>query len=386
MGDSHRGAGAAVSFRGVTKSYGPVHALADFNLEIEPGEFITLLGPSGSGKTTALNVLAGFTEATAGDVQIGGRSILALPPERRNVGMVFQSYSLFPHMNVFENVAFPLRLRKVRSEEVRRRVEDCLRMVQLSDYAGRMPKELSGGQRQRVAFARAVVFEPPVLLMDEPLGALDLKLREAMQLEIKRYHGQLGCTIVFVTHDQGEALALSDRIAVMGDGRITQVDSPDRIYDAPNSRYVAEFIGRTNLLDFERAGPGRVRFPALDVEADLPADGAGAWNGGCRCASLRPEKLLRLARPAPGTAVFEATVEEFLFLGDIVHYSMRTPTGALLLLQEHRGPDTPAMRRNDRIRLGFSLADARPVADDGPAGPAPATIPTNNKAEGGSSC
>ena len=236
-----------------------VHALAGVSLDIEANSFWAVMGPSGSGKSTLMYLLGGLDRPSGGQIQVGQQAIESLDENalavyrRRTIGFIFQSFNLIASLSALDNVAFPLRLRKVRSEEVRRRVEDCLRMVQLSDYAGRMPKELSGGQRQRVAFARAVVFEPPVLLMDEPLGALDLKLREAMQLEIKRYHGQLGCTIVFVTHDQGEALALSDRIAVMGDGRITQVDSPDRIYDAPNSRYVAEFIGRTNLLDFERA-------------------------------------------------------------------------------------------------------------------------------------
>ncbi|MEY8838423.1 ABC transporter ATP-binding protein, partial [Cribrihabitans sp. XS_ASV171] len=216
-------AGGEISFRKVCKRYGAVEALADFSLEIGAGEFMTFLGPSGSGKSTALNALAGFSDVTEGDILIDGKSVLDLPPEKRNVGMVFQGYSLFPHMTVAENVAFPLKLRRHGRAEIARKVEEVLGMVQLGDLAGRMPSELSGGQRQRVAFARAVVFEPPVLLMDEPLGALDLKLRQSMQVEIKKYHAQLGCTIVFVTHDQGEALALSDRIAVLSDGRIAQV-------------------------------------------------------------------------------------------------------------------------------------------------------------------
>ncbi|SLN75681.1 ABC transporter ATP-binding protein [Oceanibacterium hippocampi] len=349
--------GAAVSFRGVSKRYGPVDALADFDLEVKPGEFMTFLGPSGSGKTTALNVLAGFTHATAGEVMIDGRSVGGLPPEQRNVGMVFQSYSLFPHMNVFENVAFPLRLRGVAKAEVARRVGESLDMVRLADLGGRMPKELSGGQRQRVAFARAVVFEPPVLLMDEPLGALDLKLRQAMQLEIKRYHAQLGCTIVFVTHDQGEALALSDRIAVMGEGRIAQVDTPDRIYDYPKSRYVAEFIGKTNILTLEPGNAGAVRI--VELGCDVPAQGALAE---ARMISVRPEKIERAAGRREGLIDFTARIDEVLFLGDLVHYSAVLPGGGALLFQEHRGPGATVLARGDTIELGFLLSDALPVS------------------------
>ena len=199
---------AGLNFRQITKRYGSVVALDQFSLDVAPGEFMTFLGPSGSGKTTALNILAGFAAATEGDVLIGDRSVVDLPPEKRNVGMVFQSYSLFPHLTVFENVAFPLRLRGASRDTIANKVGAVLDMVRLADFGGRMPNELSGGQRQRVAFARAVVFDPPVLLMDEPLGALDLKLREQMQLEIKRFHAEIGCTIIFVTHDQGETLPM----------------------------------------------------------------------------------------------------------------------------------------------------------------------------------
>jgi putative spermidine/putrescine transport system ATP-binding protein len=350
-------AGAAVSFRRVTKSYGPVNALEDFDLTIAPGEFMTFLGPSGSGKTTALNVLAGFADVTSGDVLISDRSVVNLPPERRNVGMVFQSYSLFPHLNVYENVAFPLKLRRVSRAEIRRKVEAVLGMVQMSDLAGRMPRELSGGQRQRVAFARAVVFEPPVLLMDEPLGALDLKLRQAMQLEIKHYHQQLGCTIVFVTHDQGEALALSDRIAVMGDGKIVQVDTASGIYDHPNSRYVAEFIGRTNILTLSGNGgkDGRI------VELDVPFATRTPMLTPGAILSLRPEKIAR-AGPNPDDLVtFDATVTDVLFQGDLVHYTAQRPGGYELHFQEHRGPGAGVLGRGDHVTLGFHPDDALPI-------------------------
>lgn len=349
--------GALVAFRQIGKQYGPVTALADFELEVQPGEFMTFLGPSGSGKTTALNVLAGFVDPSRGDVTIDGRSVVGLPPERRQLGMVFQSYTLFPHMTVFDNVAFPLRLRRRPKADIRRKVEESLAMVRLSGLEGRMPKELSGGQRQRVAFARAVVFEPPVLLMDEPLGALDLKLRQTMQLEIKRYHAALGCTIIFVTHDQGEALALSDRVAVMGEGRIAQVDTPEHIYDRPASRYVAEFIGKTNILTLDGAGDGRT---VVEMGCQVPP----GHFGDAGMLSLRPEKLHRIADDADEPA-FSARVGEVLFLGDIVQYEVASDSGHTLIFQDHRGPETPILKRGDRVRLGFRLSDALPLAEEG---------------------
>lgn len=355
-------AGAAVSFRNVSKQYGSVTALSDFDLDIAPGEFVTFLGPSGSGKSTALNVLAGFTDATSGDVLIAGQSVAALPPEKRQLGMVFQSYSLFPHMTVYENVAFPLRLRKAPAAEIRRKVEQSLEMVRLSELGGRMPKELSGGQRQRVAFARAVVFEPPVLLMDEPLGALDLKLREAMQLEIKRYHAQLGCTIVFVTHDQGEALVLSDRIVVMGGGHIAQVDTPERIYDFPQSRYVAEFIGKTNILTLTPGAGGDLRVE--ETGGALPADAIARISATPARISIRPEKIHRME---PGTAnahAFPVRIEETLFLGDIVQYEAATANGVRIFFQEHRGPDAPMLSRGADVAIGFRFEDALVVTGE----------------------
>lgn len=347
-------AGGEISFRNVCKRYGHVDALVDFSLEVGSGEFMTFLGPSGSGKSTALNALAGFSDVTEGDILIDGKSVLDLPPEKRNVGMVFQSYSLFPHMTVAENVAFPLKLRRYSKAEISSRVGQTLDMVQLGDLAGRMPSELSGGQRQRVAFARAVVFEPPVLLMDEPLGALDLKLRQSMQVEIKKYHAQLGCTIVFVTHDQGEALALSDRIAVLSDGRIAQVDTASHIYDFPKSRYVAEFIGRTNILSLARDAQGQVCIAAPEVAGQDTETGI---------VSLRPEKLVRLEAERSDMISSQATVEEVLFLGDLVHYTARLPGGVIVKFQEHRGPGADVLRPDQSVRLGFLSEDALPISN-----------------------
>ena len=354
------GRGASVAFCKATKQYGSTVALEDFSLDVNPGEFVTLLGPSGSGKTTALNVLAGFTDLSGGDVLIGGRSVASLPPERRNIGMVFQHFSLFPHMSVFDNVAFPLRLRREPRDQVHVRVMDALAMVRLSELAGRMPSALSGGERQRVAVARAVVFRPPVLLMDEPLSALDLKLRGALQLELRQLHSEIGCTILFVTHDQNEALTLSDRIAVMRDGRVVQIDTPDAMYDRPRTRFVADFIGHTNILELIATGGHRARIVELGVEIDLPEVLSTP------VLSVRPEKLRRVDGHVSSDQLiaFDATVDEPLFLGDTVHYTARLAHGRTLHFREHRGEERGILRRGDAVRLGFRLEDAILVAGD----------------------
>ena len=348
-------AGAAVSFSGIAKSFGEVNALVDFNLDIEAGEFITLLGPSGSGKTTALNVLAGFTEATAGDITINGQSVIGLPSEQRNIGMVFQNYSLFPHMTVAQNIAFPLVLRKVDRDEIAQRTRASLEMIQLPEIADRMPKELSGGQRQRVAFARAVIFEPRVLLMDEPLGALDQNLREAMQFEIKRYHQQLGCSIVFVTHDQQEALALSDRIAVMGEGKIAQIGTPHEIYNEPNSKYVAQFIGKTNLLTLESKGGMKVQIAGTDVSFDLNPNEHGATDKD-KLVSVRPERFFRHPSNDKGPRL-TGMVEEALFLGDQVQYKVRAAESLSLLYRESCNSSTQILATGESVELGFDISD-----------------------------
>ena len=243
--------GESVTFKNVEKFYNQTAAVKDFNLDIKSSEFLTLLGPSGSGKTTVLNMIAGFIQQSSGSILIGKNSIENLPTEKRNVGMVFQSYSLFPHMNIFENVAFPLKMRNEHKKIIKEKVSYALNLVNLDGVESRMPNELSGGQRQRIAFARAIVFKPKVLLMDEPLGALDLKLREKMQIEIKNYHKEINCTIIYVTHDQGEALTLSDRIVIMNKGKIVQIDNPKNIYDNPSSKFAANFIGESNILNID---------------------------------------------------------------------------------------------------------------------------------------
>ncbi|NKC04821.1 ATP-binding cassette domain-containing protein [Ochrobactrum haematophilum] len=236
-----------VTIRSLSKHYGSVRAVDDVSFNIQAGEFLTLLGPSGSGKTSLLMMIAGFSRPTAGSIRIADQEIIHLPPHKRNIGMVFQNYALFPHMSVQENVAYPLRLRKVSKSDVETRVNRVLDMVQLSGYGARRINELSGGQRQRIALARAIIFEPRILLMDEPLSALDKQLRETMQIEIRKLHDRLGMTTISVTHDQREALTMSDRIAVFCNGKLAQIATPSDLYEKPDSRFVAEFIGETSF-------------------------------------------------------------------------------------------------------------------------------------------
>lgn len=358
-GDSSRG--ATVRFETVHKSFGPVHAVKDFLLEVDAGEFLTLLGPSGSGKTTVLNMVAGFLHPSSGEIFIARTPISSLAIEKRNVGMVFQNYSLFPHMSVFENVAFPLKMRYAKRDLVRGKVQSALDLVRLADYGRRMPHELSGGQRQRVAFARAIIFEPKVLLMDEPLGALDLKLREQMQIEIKRYQQEIGCTVIYVTHDQGEALTLSDRIVVMNDGEIIQIGTPVEIYDLPETRFAAEFIGETNILTVSRRGEsGSWRVEEADIElareiATWPATSERAYL------SIRPEKIRRLEsghRTLENEISLDARVTEVVFLGDVIRYGAVLPSGKTLIFKEHRTSTTQILHAGDRVRIGFTPRDA----------------------------
>ena len=241
---------ALISFKGVQKTYdGTQLVVRDLNLDIQRGEFLSLLGPSGSGKTTTLMMLAGFESPTAGDIFLDGKPITRTPPHKRNFGMVFQNYALFPHMTVAENIAYPLRVRKLPNAERDAKVKRALEMVQMGAMGGRYPSQMSGGQQQRVALARAMVFDPQLVLMDEPLGALDKQLREHMQIELKALHRQLGVTFVYVTHDQSEALTMSDRVAVFNDGRIQQIDRVDRLYETPSNRFVASFVGDNAVLD-----------------------------------------------------------------------------------------------------------------------------------------
>ncbi|THF67005.1 ABC transporter ATP-binding protein [Pseudothauera nasutitermitis] len=333
---------AHVSFRGVQKTYdGENLIVRNLDLDIRRGEFITLLGPSGSGKTTCLMMLAGFETPTAGEIRLGDCVINRLPPHKRNIGMVFQNYALFPNMTVRENLRFPLSVRKFSAAEIDAKVKRALEMVQLGGFENRRPAQLSGGQQQRVALARALVFEPQLVLMDEPLGALDKQLREHMQLEIKHIHQTLGITFVFVTHDQGEALTMSDRIAVFNHGVIQQIDVPEVLYEKPANAFVASFIGENNALS------GRIDSRTGDIVSVLLPDGnriavsAGdaGGPGSDTLVSIRPERV-RLARErAPRDNLLRATVLEHIYLGDHVrlrmqvagcdNFTMKTPISRL---------------------------------------------------------
>lgn len=322
--------GAAVEIAGLNKRYGEFVAVDDVSLSIEPGEFVTLLGLSGSGKTTTLMAVAGLTEPDSGTISIDGRDILSLPPEKRGLGVVFQNYALFPHLDVFDNIAFPLRMRKWAEADISKAVERVLKVVSLEQFSDRRISALSGGQQQRVALARALVFEPPVLLMDEPLGALDRSLRDQLQTEIKRIQREFGVTVIYVTHDQEEALALSDRIAVMANGKICQLGSPDEIYERPNTGFVAGFVGDSTRL------PGRIaEFRGEDARVTLDAGGEvigrvadGAGPGDAVEVFLRPEAM-RVA--APGVeASLEGVVDSLLFNGANSRILVRLAGGQLI--------------------------------------------------------
>ena len=322
-----RGHSLSISYIEVSKSFGRVKALLPTILDIGAGEFVTLLGPSGSGKTTLLNITAGYLSPDSGRVMIGGRDITSTPPRKRNIGTVFQNYALFPHLTVFENVAYGLRVRRVPKSELHHRVEQALEMVQLGGYGPRSIQMLSGGQQQRVALARALVFEPDVLLMDEPLGALDRQLRKHVQLEIRRLHKTIQRTTLYVTHDQEEALVMSDRIGIMKAGRIVQVGTPRQLYEEPIDDFVASFLGESNLLRGRLVevvgGRGRLVIESLDCVVE------GLMNDGVRTgqeavAMVRPEAVSVSCEAGSG---IRARVEEVVYLGELVSLKLRIPNG-----------------------------------------------------------
>ena len=323
-----------IDIRDLTKRYGSFAALDRVDLHIEGGEFLTLLGPSGSGKTTLLMVLAGFVRPTSGAVEVGGQDLTRVPPHKRDFGMVFQNYALFPHMSVAENIAYPLKLRGLDRASIGAKVSEALRLVQLEHLAERGVHQLSGGQRQRIALARAVVFEPRVLLMDEPLSALDKKLREQMQIEIRHLHEKLGITTVYVTHDQREALTMSDRIAVINEGRVIQVAGPTAIYNRPADVFVADFVGESTMLPVARNGAGYV-FEGRPVVAVEPEGGAVPGQG---FLVVRPEKLeLFEDAMAVDHNRFDGEIEEVVYQGETLFARVRLDEGPHLVLRRTTG-------------------------------------------------
>ena len=319
----------------VAKSYGTTHAVIDMNLSVEKGEFVSLLGPSGCGKTTTLQMIAGFADVSAGRISLDGRDITHAKPNTRGLGIVFQSYALFPHMTVSENVSFGLEMKKIPKAERRERVEAALALVHLESLADRYPRDVSGGQRQRVALARALVIEPPVLLLDEPLSNLDAKLREEMQFELRQIQRKVGTTTVMVTHDQTEAMSISDRVVVMEAGRVTQVDRPHRLYEHPQTRFISSFVGKANLLEgrVSAAGsPATVEVGSVALQVEAP----GLAAGDAVVLSLRPEKI-RLVPQGQGRLA--GRVAERFFLGSQWLYKVATPIGDLMVVCANDGED-----------------------------------------------
>jgi spermidine/putrescine transport system ATP-binding protein len=342
-----------VELRSVTKRFGDFVAVDDVTLAIAGGEFLTLLGASGSGKTTTLRMIAGFEQPTTGDIWMEGQPIHALPPYKRHVNTVFQNYALFPHMSVWDNVAYGLRMRRVAKPEIAQRVDAALAMVHLETLGGRIPRQLSGGQQQRVALARALVNRPKVLLLDEPLGALDLKLRKEMQLELKHLQTQVGITFVYVTHDQEEALTMSDRIALMRAGRIEQLGTPREIYERPATRYAADFIGETNLLAarVRAAAPGRLTLEIEGQGLEVPAPSSPVTPGQEVWLSVRPEVMTMVDAAPAGHNTLEGTVEEGIYAGSLTRLRLRLPGGGALVL--HLAPTGTARAAGAHARVAW---------------------------------
>ena len=360
---------AFVEFENVQKTYDGEHlALADLNLSIFQGEFLTLLGPSGSGKTTALMMLAGFEVPTAGEIRLRGKSLLRVPHYRRNIGVVFQNYALFPHMTVAENLSFPLSVRKTGQAELKDRVARALELVQLQGFDNRRPAELSGGQQQRIALARALIFDPVLVLMDEPLGALDKQLREQLQIEIKHIQKHLGLTVVYVTHDQTEALTMSDRIAVLKNGSIQQLATPADLYDRPQNAFVAQFIGESNrlggvLLAIDSEGRCTVEIAEGHT---LEAMAVNIGPLGSRITlSIRPERVI--LHPAEGQCknILVARVEELIYHGDHTRARLRVPGSSDFLIKVPNTPGEVNITPGDTIEIGWRSGDCRAL--DAPA-------------------
>jgi putative spermidine/putrescine transport system ATP-binding protein len=350
-----------VKFAKVDKSYdGKVLVVKDLNLDIAEGEFITMLGPSGSGKTTCLMMLAGFETPTNGEIYLDGNPISNIPPHKRGIGMVFQNYALFPHMTVYENLAFPLRVRKIPKDEIDKKVDKALSMVSLAGYESRMPGQLSGGQQQRVAVARALVFDPAVVLMDEPLGALDKNLRESMQYEIKHIHESIGVTVVYVTHDQGEALTMSNRIAVFNDGKVQQLSSPDQLYESPVNSFVAKFIGENNTFAGEvidvTNGKCKVK---LNSGGEIFANPITVKSKGEKTTvSLRPERALINPDEKMDNS-HKGKIEEVIYHGDHTRVRLNLLGNNEFILKVPNSSANLDIKLGNEINIGWNSTDAR---------------------------
>ena len=357
------GGTAFVEFERVQKSYdGETLVVKDLNLAIGKGEFLTMLGPSGSGKTTCLMMLAGFETATHGEIRLDGNEINNIPPHKRGIGMVFQNYALFPHMTVAENLAFPLEVRKLGKSERDEKVKRALDMVQMGAFGGRRPAQLSGGQQQRIALARALVFEPELVLMDEPLGALDKQLREHMQFEITNLAHQLGITTVYVTHDQTEALTMSDRVAVFDDGRIQQLAPPDELYEQPQNSFVAQFIGENNTLSGQVSEiKNDTCVVRLDHGEEIDAVPVNVSQAGEKTlVSIRPERVeINPTTLGDDAHTLDAEVLEFIYMGDVFRTRLRTAGRDDFIVKTRNRADQVRLKPGEKIKIGWLPQDCR---------------------------
>ena len=350
-----------VRFDKVDKSYdGKVLVVKDLNLDIAEGEFVTMLGPSGSGKTTCLMMLAGFETPTNGEIYLDSNPISNIPPHKRGIGMVFQNYALFPHMTVYENLAFPLRVRKISKEETDKKIDKALSMVSLTGFENRMPGQLSGGQQQRVAVARALVFDPAVVLMDEPLGALDKNLRESMQYEIKHIHESIGVTVVYVTHDQGEALTMSNKIAVFNDGKVQQLSSPDKLYEEPVNSFVAEFIGENNRFSGQVTDISNDKCKVkLDDGSEILANPIAVKSSGEKTiVSLRPERALINTKEKMENN-FKGKIEEVIYHGDHTRVRLNLLGNKDFILKVPNSSANMDIKLGNQINVSWNSFDAR---------------------------
>jgi putative spermidine/putrescine transport system ATP-binding protein len=352
---------ARLQLTGLTKTYGDFHAVSGVDLDIRQGELVVLLGPSGCGKTTTLRMIAGFIAPTAGEIRLGGNDITRRPPWKRNTGLVFQSYALFPHLSVADNVAFGLRMRKLPQSRIALKLTEVLRLVRLEGLANRLPQELSGGQQQRVALARALVIEPDILLLDEPLSNLDAKLRHEVRVEIRELQKELGLTTVMVTHDQEEALTMADRLVVMSHGQVQQVGSQRELYEKPANTFVASFVGRTNFLRGRVEAPGIFRSESgLAIRCDQGAAADG------RTLALRPERLSLVTAPVAGAEnCFPGTVEFASYLGGMLEYYVRLTPQERLMVQAPNKLADPAHDVGDRVHVHWPARASLVLADDG---------------------
>jgi putative spermidine/putrescine transport system ATP-binding protein len=349
----------ALEIVGLEKSYGQFKAVHDVTLSVRQGEFVAIVGPSGSGKTSVLMMIAGFIDPSRGDMKIAGRSMLGVAPEQRDVGVVFQNYALFPHLSAAQNIAFPLEMRKMRRTEINRRVEEALKLVGLAGFGDRYPHQLSGGQQQRVALTRALVFRPAILLMDEPLGALDKQLRQQMQLELRSLHRDLGTTVLYITHDQQEALALADRIAVMRDGCLVQVDQPEKLFREPRDQFVAAFIGDCNLL----AADGIVRVQdgwhvnVRGYSGTIPLDhGVASIDGGTRIAVRPHVATIRVSESADG---LNGRLMDVVFMGESIEYVVDIGEGKNFIARESSSSKSISIPIGSPVKISWPWTEVR---------------------------